>query len=58
MIAFHSVLIPLQAAVTNLLSVGAALGVLTAVFQWGWGLSAVGLDAPRGTCRSRATCRS
>ena len=48
MIAFHSVLIPLQAAVTNLLSVGAALGVLTAVFQWGWGLSLIGLDAPRG----------
>ena len=49
MVAFRSLLVPLQAAVTNLLSVGAALGVLTAVFQWGWGLSAIGLDAPRGT---------
>jgi uncharacterized membrane protein YdfJ with MMPL/SSD domain len=49
MLAFRSLLVPLQAAVTNLLSVGAALGVLTAVFQWGWGLSAIGLDAPRGT---------
>lgn len=49
MIAFRSLLVPLQAAVVNLLTVGAALGVLTAVFQWGWGLSLVGLDAPRGT---------
>ena len=39
----------MQAAVTNLLSVAAALGVLTAVFQWGWGLSLIGLDAPGGT---------
>ena len=49
MVAFHSLMVPLQAAVTNLLSVAAALGVLTAVFQWGWGLSLIGLDAPRGT---------
>ncbi len=49
MVAFGSLLVPLQAAITNMLSVGAALGVLTAVFQWGWGLSAIGLDAPRGT---------
>jgi peptidoglycan hydrolase CwlO-like protein len=49
MIAFHSLLVPVQAAVTNLLSVGAALGVLTAVFQWGWGLSLIGLDVPQGT---------
>ena len=49
MVAFHSAMVPLQAAVTNLLSVAAALGVLTAVFQWGWGLSLIGLDAPRGT---------
>ncbi len=49
MVAFHSLMVPLQAAVTNLLSVAASLGVLTAVFQWGWGLSLIGLDAPRGT---------
>jgi uncharacterized membrane protein YdfJ with MMPL/SSD domain len=49
MVAFRSLLVPVQAALTNLLSVGAALGVLTAVFQWGWGLSLIGLDAPRGT---------
>ncbi|HET7066265.1 MAG TPA: MMPL family transporter [Nocardioides sp.] len=49
MIAFRSVLIPLQAAITNLLSAGAAFGVLTAVFQWGWGISQVGIDTPDTT---------
>ena len=44
MIAFRSVLIPVQAAVTNLLSAAASFGVLTAVFQWGWGLSLVGIE--------------
>jgi uncharacterized membrane protein YdfJ with MMPL/SSD domain len=46
MIAFRSLLIPLQAAVTNLLSAAASFGVLTAVFQWGWGISQVGIDTP------------
>ncbi len=36
MIVFRSLLVPLKAAVMNLLSVGAAFGVVTAVFQWGW----------------------
>jgi uncharacterized membrane protein YdfJ with MMPL/SSD domain len=49
MIAFRSVLIPLQAAITNLLSAAAAFGVLTAVFQWGWGISQVGIDTPDST---------
>ena len=40
MIAFRSVLIPLKAAVMNVLSIGAAYGVIVAVYQWGW-LSAV-----------------
>jgi RND superfamily putative drug exporter len=35
-VVFRSLLIPLQAAVMNLLSIGAALGVLVAVFQFGW----------------------
>jgi uncharacterized membrane protein YdfJ with MMPL/SSD domain len=46
MIAFRSLLIPLQAAITNLLSAAASFGVLTAVFQWGWGISQVGIDTP------------
>ena len=49
MIAFRSLLIPLQAAITNLLCVGAAFGVLTATFQYGWGLGIVGLPSPYGT---------
>ena len=35
-IVFRSLVIPLTAAVMNLLSIGAAFGVLVAVFQWGW----------------------
>ena len=49
MVAFRSLAVPLQAGVTNLLTVAAALGVLTAVFQWGWGLSAIGIDTATGT---------
>jgi uncharacterized membrane protein YdfJ with MMPL/SSD domain len=44
MIAFRSLLVPLQAAVTNLLTVAAAFGVLTACFQWGWGIDLVGIE--------------
>ncbi|MFF1818072.1 MMPL family transporter [Kribbella sp. NPDC058245] len=36
MAVFRSVLIPLNAAVLNLLSIGASLGVITLVFQQGW----------------------
>jgi RND superfamily putative drug exporter len=36
MIVFRSLAIPLTAAVMNLLSAGAAFGVIVAVFQWGW----------------------
>jgi RND superfamily putative drug exporter len=44
MIVFRSLLIPLTAAVMNLLSAGAAFGVLTAVFQNGWGNHLIGVD--------------
>ena len=44
MVMFRSVVIPLKAAAMNLLSVLAAYGVLTAVFQWGWGQELLGLD--------------
>jgi RND superfamily putative drug exporter len=44
MIVFRSVLVPLKAALMNLLSIGAAYGVVVAVFQWGWGMSLIGLD--------------
>jgi RND superfamily putative drug exporter len=36
MAVFRSLAVPLKAAVMNLLSVGAAYGVIVAVFQWGW----------------------
>jgi putative drug exporter of the RND superfamily len=36
MIVFRSLVIPLQAAVMNLLSISAALGVIVMIFQWGW----------------------
>jgi uncharacterized membrane protein YdfJ with MMPL/SSD domain len=49
MVAFRSLLIPLQAAITNLLSAAAAFGVLTACFQWGWGLPFTGPASPYGT---------
>jgi putative drug exporter of the RND superfamily len=39
---FRSLLIPLVASIMNLLSIGAALGALTAAFQWGWGKSIIG----------------
>ncbi|MGW4645154.1 MMPL family transporter [Kitasatospora sp. NPDC004289] len=42
---FRSVLVPLKAVLLNLLSIGAAYGVLVAVFQWGWGGALIGLEA-------------
>jgi putative drug exporter of the RND superfamily len=36
LIVFRSLVIPLQAALMNLLSIGASLGVIVTVFQWGW----------------------
>ena len=44
LLAFRSVLIPIKAAAMNLISVAAAYGVVTAVFQLGWGSSLIGLD--------------
>jgi RND superfamily putative drug exporter len=45
MIVFRSVLVPLKAAAMNLLSVGAAYGLLVMVFQWGWGADLIGLES-------------
>lgn len=42
LVAFRSFLIPLTAAVMNLLAAGAAFGVVVAVFQWGWLSEAIG----------------
>ena len=48
MIVFRSVLVPLKAALMNLLSIAAAYGVLVAVAQWGWGRSLFGISAGLG----------
>jgi RND superfamily putative drug exporter len=45
-LAFRTVVIPVQAAVMNLLSIGAAYGVLTAIFQLGWLHGLIGLEGP------------
>ncbi len=47
--AFRSMLVAAQAAVANVLSVCAAFGVVTACFQFGWGLGLVGLDTASDT---------
>jgi RND superfamily putative drug exporter len=36
MAVFRSLLVPLKAVIMNLLSIGAAYGVVVAIFQWGW----------------------
>ena len=43
MLVFRSLLVPLKAVLMNMLSVGAAYGVIVAVFQWGWGANLIGV---------------
>ncbi len=43
MTVFRSILVPLKAVIMNLLSIGASFGVLVAIFQWGWGISLIGV---------------
>jgi RND superfamily putative drug exporter len=43
-IVFRSFVIPLTAAVMNILSIGAAFGILVAVFQWGYAGSIIGIN--------------
>ena len=44
-LVFRSVLVPLKAALLNLLSIGASFGVIVMVFQWGWGADLIGLES-------------
>ena len=44
LVVFRSLVIPLQAAAMNLLSIGAALGVIVMVFQWGWLHALTGIE--------------
>ena len=43
MLVFRSLLVPLKAVIMNLLSIGAAYGVIVAIFQWGWLKDIVGI---------------
>ena len=43
--AFRSVVIATKAAILNILSIGAAYGVIVAIFEWGWGKSLIGLQS-------------
>ncbi len=43
-VVFRSIMVPLKAALLNLLSIGAAYGVLVMVFQWGWAKELIGLE--------------
>jgi RND superfamily putative drug exporter len=44
-VMFRSVVVPLKAALLNLLSISVAYGVLVMVFQWGWGSGLIGLES-------------
>ena len=43
--AFRSVVVATKAAILNILSIGAAYGVIVAIFEWGWGKSLIGLQS-------------
>src|SRR5580704_871551 len=43
--AFRSIVIAVKAAVLNILSIGAAYGVIVAIFEWGWAKGAIGLQS-------------
>lgn len=45
MCVFRSLLVPLKAVIMNMLSIGAAFGVLVAIFEWGWGAQLFGISS-------------
>ena len=48
LVTFRSIVIPFKAILMNLLSVGAAMGAIVAVFQWGWGQNVLDFQANGG----------
>src|SRR5918994_7627214 len=48
LVSFRSIVVALKAILLNLLSVGAAYGILVALFQWGWGESLLGFQSNGG----------
>ena len=45
MVLFRSIVVPLTAVLTSLLSLAAAMGVTVLVFQWGWGATLIGVES-------------
>jgi len=45
MVMLRSLVLPLKAVLMNLLSIGAAFGVLVVIFQWGWFDSILGFES-------------
>ncbi len=48
LVTFRSLVIPAKAILMNLLSVGAAMGLIVAVFQWGWGENVLDFNSNGG----------
>jgi uncharacterized membrane protein YdfJ with MMPL/SSD domain len=48
LVSFRSIVVALKAIILNLLSVGAAYGLLVAVFQWGWGENLLDFESNGG----------
>jgi len=46
MLAFRSILVPVTAALMNVLAAAASFGVVVAIFQWGWGSSLLNVGGP------------
>lgn len=44
MAVFRSLMVPLKAVIMNMLSIGAAYGIVVAIFQWGWGGALFGIE--------------
>jgi putative drug exporter of the RND superfamily len=44
MVVFRSLVIPLKAGLVNMLGIGAAYGVVVAIFQWGWLKDVIGVQ--------------
>lgn len=44
-VVFRSIVVPLKAALMNLLSIGASFGVMVMIFQWGWAADLIGLES-------------
>ena len=58
LVSFRSIVIAAKAIILNLLSVGAAYGILVLVFQHGWGKQVSASSSRAGSIRSSRSCSS